>query len=324
MTRATRLFTLLVVVAALALGSVLPAAAQDANPACAGLEAADCQLLLGAQDALRGLQSFTSPEWAIDLNFTDGSQTFAFNASGRGAVVLPQSGTSGLLVHLVIDSASLSAPDQAPQSGSAEVILTDKMAFVNWNGEWYGQELTEDDLNLSELGSLQDMNPASLAGVPGIDLSGTVTTARGADEMILGQNAAAFTTNVDITGFLMAVLSSPVVGQAMGMEGMSDTGMTAEDVQMLGMFLGPMLEGSTLTFTQWVGQDDGLVHQVALDLGLNLNMSAFDPETQPITGSASFRAQIDQINEPYEVAMPENYRSMDELEGQLDSLNLGM
>lgn len=324
MTRATRLFTLLVVVAALALGAVLPAAAQDSNPLCAGLEAADCQLLVGAQDALGGLSSFTTPEWTIDLNFTDGTQTFAFNASGSGALVLPTDGTSGLLVHLKIDSASLTAPDQDPQSGSAEVIVTDKMAFVNWNGEWYGQELTAEDLDSAGLGDLQSMDTGSLGQISGIDLSGSVTTTRGTDEMVLGQNATAFTTNVDITGFLMSVLSSPAVGQVMGMQGMEGTGMTAEDIQMLGMFLGPMLQGTTLSFTQWVGQDDGLVHQVALDLGLNLNLSALDPETKPVTGTIAFRAQVDKINEPYEVTMPETYRPMDELQGQLDSLNLGM
>jgi len=321
MRRVTRIFTLLVVVAAMALGVALPAAAQDSNPLCTGLAASDCQLLVGGRDALSGLKSFTSPEWLIDLNFTDGKQSFVINATGQAAFVLPQDGTSGLLVHLVVDSFNAAVPDEEPQSGSVEVIVTDTMAFVNWKGEWYGQELSPEDL---DTGSLAAINPETWDVSSSFDLQGSVTTTRGADETILGQNTAAFTTDVDITGFLMAVLTSPAFGQALGAADMGDTGMTPEDVQMLGMFLGPMLQGTTLSFTQWVGQDNGQLRQVALNLGLNLDISAFDPETQPITGALIFRAQVDKVNEPYDVPLPENYRPMDDLDSELGSLDLGL
>ncbi|GAB4429544.1 MAG: hypothetical protein Kow00106_24470 [Anaerolineae bacterium] len=319
-----KLSVLLIVVLALALAA--PALAQGGDPACTGLSDADCQLLLSAGEAMTGISSFSAPAWSLDLNFSDGTQQFSLNASGSGAFQF-SADASQLLVHLVIDQASLVTPNGS-QAGAAEIIMTQDMGYVYFNGEWYGGELTEEDLgglgDITDLGSLmgstEGMGDLSAAG---IDLTGALSTTRGADEEIGGQPSAVFTTNINVGQLLVAVLASPMVGEMLGAAG-GDLGMgemTPEDMQMMGMFLTPLLGQSTVSVGQWVGLNDNMLHKIALDVVIDLNLSAFDPEAAPITGNITFASEIGAFNEPVSVSFPDSYRPIEELQAQLEALN---
>jgi hypothetical protein len=319
-----KLSFLLAVVLTLALAA--PTLAQGGDPLCTGLSDADCQLLQGVQAAMTGVSSFSTPSWTIDLNISDGTQQFSFNAKGSGAFQFSPD-ASQFLVHLVVDEASLVTPNGA-QAGAAEVILTQDMGYVFFNGEWYGSELTAEDLgslgSVTDLGSLiggtEGMGDLSAAG---IDLTGVLTTTRGADESIGGQPTAAFTTDINVGQLLVAVLASPMVGEMLGAAG-GDLGMgemTPEDMQMMGMFLTPLLGQSTLSVGQWVGLNDNMLHKIALEMVIDLNLSAFDPETPPISGNVSFASEIGAFNEPVSVSLPTSYRPIEELQAQLEGLN---
>ncbi len=329
---ARRLPVVLVILLALTL--VAPAFAQGGDPLCTGLSDSDCQLLLGTNAAMAGVTSFTTPAWAIDLNISDGTQEVVFNATGSGGFQFAPDG-SQFLIHLVISEAAFSSPDGS-QSGSAEIILTPEMGYVNYNGEWYGSPITEEDLaelGLGDLGNVADLESllggtaglGDAAALAGIDLTGIITTTRGPDEQVGGQPVAPFVTDINLAQLITAALSSPVVAEALGMGG-ADLGMgemTPEDIQMMGMMFAPMLGQTTLSFEQWVGVNDGMLRQIAFDMVINVDLSMFDPEAAPITGNISFMSGIDGFNQPLSVTFPDSYRPIEELEAQLDALGAG-
>jgi len=315
------------VVVFLMLAMAVPALAQGGDPMCAGLSDADCQLLKGVSGAMAGVSSFSTPAWTIDLNISDGTQQFLFNASGSGAFQFSPDG-SQLLVHLVIDQASLVTP-AGSQAGSAEVILTQDMGYVYFNGEWYGGELSAEDLGglggVTDLGSLVggQAGMGDIASTAGVDLTGVITTTRGADEQVGGQPTAVFTTDINVSQLVVALLASPVVGQALGVAG-GDLGlgeMSPEDLQMMGAMFAPMLGQSKIAVGQWVGLSDNMLYKLALDVTIDLNLSMFDPETPPITGAIAFMSEIGAVNQPVSVTFPTSYRPIEELNAQLEGLN---
>lgn len=319
------------VVLLLMLAVVAPALAQGGDPVCTGLNEADCQLLLNARSAMVGVSSFSTPAWAIDLSFSDGAaQEVTFSASGSGAMQFSPDG-SQLLVHLIIDQASLVTPNGS-QAGAAEIILTQDMGYVNYNGEWYGAPLTEEDLgSLSGVTGLGDLSglmggaagTGDIASATGIDLTGVLTTTRGADEQVGGQAAAVFTTDINIGQLVTAALASPMVQQALGLAGgeMGMGEMTPEDLQMMGMFITPLLGQSKISLGQWIGLSDSVLRKIALNVVIDLNPAAFDPEAPPIKGNISFMSEIGAVNQPVSVTLPSSYRPIEELEAQLEGLN---
>ena len=314
------------VVIAMLTFSALPALAQDgADPLCNGLSDADCQLMLAGQASMEGVTSFAAPSYSIGFMLNDGTDDMAFSAAGSGEFMLPVDGDmTSLMIHLFIDEASISDSGSS-ESGSAEVIVVDSMAYIKYEGEWYGDTLTEEDLgDFSDLGTIIDPNMLSGGGMGdmGVDMTGVVSTARGADQDMMGQSMAVFTTTVDINQLIVVLLSSPMVGGLLGEAMGGDAGMemSPEDLQMLGAFLTPMIAGTSLTFEQWVGVDDQMMHKIAVDAVLNLDMSMFDPESTPITGELHFASEITSVNESFSVTPPESYRSADELDLDLEEL----
>lgn len=323
----SRFVPVFVVIAMLAFGA-LPALAQDgANPLCNGLSDADCQLMTAGQASMENVASLAVPSFSINFMLNDGMDDMAFSLAGSGEFMLPVDGDmNSLMVHAYVDNMSMTDASGTQEVGNIEIIVLNSMAYINYEGEWYGDTLSEEDLgDFTDLGSIVD--PSMLGGdMGGLDLSGVVTTARGADQDMMGQTVAVFTTTFDLNQLIVTLLSSPMVGSllgdAMGGEGME---MTPEDLQMLGAFLTPMIAGTSLSFEQWVGVDDMMLHGVALDAVLNLDMSMFDPETGAITGELHFAAELANLNETFSVTAPENYRSGDELDLGLEELgSLGM
>ncbi len=322
-----------VLVAILALVPVLPALAQGGtNPVCNGLSESDCAILEGPTQ--NTVTSFLTPSWEVRFNFTDGTESVAFSGKGSGGFSFAD---GQIVAHLVIDELSVEAPDTPAWSGAIEVIVTNDMAYINYNGEWYGEAITPEDLQSMGLGSVADLSSLSdmgsmMSGTDmGIDLTGVLTTTRGADAESMGQKMADFTTTVDLTGLITAVLSSPMLGEALGAAGGAGDslglgGMTAEDMQMMGMFIGPLLAGTSISFEQWIGLDDSQIHMVKLDIPVNLDLSMLAPEVGKVTGEIYFMAELAAHNQPVEVTPPASYKPIAELETQLEDLGtlLGM
>lgn len=320
----TRLMSVLVVVALLVGTPVLSVFAQDDNPLCSGLEAADCATLNSAASAMDGVSSFRIPSWSFTLQGTDGTQNIDVSASGSGEVMLPAdpaAPTEGLLIHLVVDQASMSLPGEEPQSGGVELLVLGDMAYVNYNGQWYGEQLTPEDAQ-----EMADTFGAGAGGDAGMlegldmDFTGVITTARGTDGELEGQAMQSFVTTVDINALLMAVLSSPafgaLLGMGMGEEAQGMDQMTPEDMQMMAAIFGPMLTGTTVSFEQWIGADDSLIHRLNLDVVLSLNLAMFDPEAGVISGELHFTTDLSEHNGTFTVEAPTDFLPMEELEEQ--------
>jgi hypothetical protein len=323
-----RLLSVLVVVFLLA--APLSALAQETpDPLCGGLSAEDCDFLLSAQGTLATATSFAIPAMELKVNLNDGETNTALSVKGSGEIMLPTSGS--LLLHLVLTEITLEPADPSVP-GAVEVIINDKMGFVNVNGEWYGEELTEADLAdmQNTLDQVSGLTAVGDIGALGIDMTGVMTTTRGEDVDMMGMTMAHFTTSLDVGNLLVAVLSSPLLGQLLGASG-EDLGLgelSPEDMAMMGMIFQPMLAGTTLSVEDWFGVEDKYLHKLVIDANINLDLSMLGGEgAVPITGALYLDIELDQINAAFEVAAPESYKSMEELDMDMEGLGglgLGM
>jgi hypothetical protein len=314
-------FVSVLIVITIILTTPLAVFAQDGNPLCSGLSAEDCDTLLAALDTLNTVQSFTIPAWEVSFDMDDGSQTVSLSASGQAGYAAGEMVTDTVL-HVVIDEISMT-PAEGEIPEYVEVILADGFGYINYDGQWYGEELSESDL--ADFEDMFGMAGGESMGLGleslGIDLTGVVTTTRGADEDMMGMSLAPYTMEVDIAGLVMAALASPMVGEAMGMAG--EEAMSPEELQMMGAIFAPILGDTSISAGVWVGNDDGFIHRVELNLALDVDMTMFDPEAGAITGGLNFSADVSNIDEGYSVEAPTDYGTMEEFNEAIGDLDLG-
>ncbi len=316
MKHVVRILSLAVLVALLAAPFV---AFAQGDPRCNGLSEADCQIVLQAADMMSGVTSFTIPdfEFYFDLSMPDSDtgelQTVMASGTGNGAVSITS--PDDALVYLYIAEASMDDGESSETIEDVEVILTPTMQYVKYEGEWYGGQ-EETDFSSFDTSAL-DFN--SLMGSLGIDLTNVATTTRGDDAELHGQAMATFSTSIDIGQLLNALLASPAVGEALGMGG--EEAMSPEELQMISAFLVPMLEGTSLDAEQWIGLDDGYVHEVSVNLVLSLDMTMFAPEAGALTGELRFNMEMDSFNQPVDVTIPTEYKSLDEMDVEVPDLS---
>ena len=325
-----RMTTLVVLAALMLIGPSLALAQDSTNPLCNGLSPEDCAILEAAAAASAGVTSFEVPAYSIALSVDTGEEggQIEFSATGSGAFMLPTDMANpldGLMLYLQIDDAMFS-DGMEMQQGAATVLIKDGMAYINYDGEWYGEEITAEDveeMGLGDLASLTEMGTEDL----GMDLSGVISTMRGEDVDMMGQSMATFTSTVDITTLLTTLLSSPAVGSLLGGADLGMEGMSPEDMQMIGMMLAPLLQGTSISAEQWIGADDSQIHNLVVDVVFNLDMSMFDPESAPLALSVNFSSEVANHNGSFEYEAPAEYRPGSELEmdlGAVAELNLGM
>jgi hypothetical protein len=73
-----------------------------------------------------------------------------------------------------------------------------------------------------------------------------------------------------------------------------------------------------------VGTADNFLHQLRLDVNLNLDATMISPEAGVIKGEFHFLTDIAQHNESFTVTPPTDFRPMEELQSQLDAATSGM
>ena len=66
-------------------------------------------------------------------------------------------------------------------------------------------------------------------------------------------------------------------------------------------------------FEQWVGLDDSLIHKITLNVAIDLDLTLFAVELGVVTGSLVLESEIADFNQKFEVAVPESYKSLDDL-----------
>jgi hypothetical protein len=320
------------IIAVLVLVSALPVFAQGSSHAiCNGLSDADCQTLTTAQANLSNIKSFSSSAWSFDLNASDSKTTVAYSASGSGEFVLPTGANSaGLLIHLMVSDLNVSAGSTTVTMKDAEVIVTDKMAYVKYNGDWYGQALTAQDLNSMGLGSLSGLSglsnmlgsgtggsanggTANALSSLGIDLTGVVTTTRGADATVGSDTVQVYTTNFDLAKLIGSVLASPAITPLLGSSGSS---MTPDQLKMIGSMVAPMLGTTSINLEEMVGSDANL-RGIKLNVVLDIDPSLFSPGTGKITGNLTFGTDLTGLNQTYTATEPSSYKPMSDLNALL-------
>ena len=212
------------------------------------------------------------------------------------------------------------------------------MLYVNADGEWYGGDIS-DEMAEGQAAAGEEMDgagaadPADIAmALEGLDLSAAVSTTREADAEMMGQSMAVFTTNVDAAQVVVTLLTFPPVLQAlmdaMGGDtaGMDEMELTPEDVQMLGMIFAPMLAGTQISLTRWVGVDDGYIHHIEFLTDLSLDVSMFasgeGAPTEPIVGNISLTSDLANFNESFDITPPAEFRPLEELEGEAEALGM--
>ncbi len=323
MSRLVRISALAALVMLMALSPALPALAQaSGDPICNGLSQADCELITRAGDAMDGVNSLSIPSWSLALSLQVQGGNVDLQARGSApALDFAEPPT----VHFVIENAALTTPDGV-ESGGLEFITQNNMIYVKIDDVWYGGAADEQDLGemgeVPELGDLAEIGELDL----NIDLSGAISTARGEDVEMMGQPMATFTTTLDPARALAALLMDPSIGNALGMAlGQAELGMEGlnpQDLQLLGAMLGPMLSKSSISFEQWIGLEDSLIHKIALNVVIDLDLSFFAPELGVVTGNLFLESEMADFNETFEVAVPQSYKSLEDL--NLEGLQLEM
>lgn len=311
-----KLLSLLVIVVVLVAPTLTVLAQNGDNPICQGLSAADCQELLAAQSAMAMVTSVAMPSWEISFTLNvpamePGQAPVAIDFAARGSGALSMDMAADVIINLVIDEATITDGAET-QSGSAQLIITPTMGYILWEGQWYGGEITDGDLpaadDLAMLGELTNLNE-SLA-MMGLDLTGVINTTRAGD---------VFTSTVNITGLVMALLQSPMLGGMLGDMMGDDMGgmeMDQETIGMLAMFLPALLGSSSLTTT--TGIAGGYQNMLGLDLVIDMDLSLFG--LGAIQGNVHFMTTMADYNMPVMADIPAEYLPIEELDAQIGEL----
>lgn len=320
MKHVVRLVPVLVIVV-LVLSMPMVAFAQD--PLCEGLSEADCDMMLSALDTVATVESFTVPAWEFTLKFDSGEEVTELSAAGSAGFVIADD-IANSVVYIKLDSLVM-VPDDPSLPETAELLVVDGFGYVNYDGEWYGEELSESDLaDVDEMLGMVESS-GSITGMDeslGLDLTGVVTTTREADDEMHGQSVAVYSMEVDLMTLLVNALSSPMVGEALGMGDMGMEEMSPEELSMMAMMFAPILGESGIGAGLVVGEDDGYIHGVELWVDLDIDLSMMGADSPPITGEIYFSAEVTDVDAGFSVDPPASYGSMDELEDKLDEIEV--
>lgn len=195
-----RFSTVIVLVVALLVGSVLPAVAQG-TPNCNGLSDSDCQILLDSTQAMEGVTALSISSMSASINMQAEGETIELSVEGSGAFILPpnlvalmsdmpstmtmtdmtplldlvnridaafiEEALAGAMLHVVIDNATMNTPDEAGSIG-AQAILKDKVFYVelaspNGATSWFGEPVVLTPTDLAELDAELDEMQTQLA-----------------------------------------------------------------------------------------------------------------------------------------------------------------
>jgi len=335
----TRLLALLLIVV-MALGLAASVSAQDSSM-CFNLSADDCAVITAASANSSSIQAFN-----YTVNFTlnaDLSSVAAMAGPGtpnkidvkvnaNGAMILEKEAKPPVAATFNLDANA--DMGTGAQSAKASLVLKDGVAYYQdpASSKWIGMKLADllkaanlpipvDSLLSGDLSALSAMaNPQTMGAMAGgmnpadlealMKIPGFIDYKRLPDESLGDAKVSPFALTVDV----IPLLSSPEFSKLMQSMSSSDpqAGMAAAMIPMLA-------QNATLklTVTQYVGADDKLIHKLAVDGELKLDLSALAamgastgsnaaPAMGPITGNVHFDVELSDINSAdIKIAAPE-------------------
>jgi hypothetical protein len=233
---------------------------------------------------------------------------------------------------LVVDNFSVSVPGEIPTTlDGLQAMYKDRGVFMHMTSPtgaeaWFGQEIDVSAANVAELEMcLEEMQAALEEGMadPAFsetfgqmdDLMGLVdpltqvvnahtTTVRGDDMELMGQTMMPFTTTVDLLGMvndpdlasaLVRMLEDPMLAELTGGE-LANMGLDVKQLEALLAIAATFVNEGAVTSTIVVGAD-GFVHQMSMDMVIDVNLAILGDPTMPgLRITADYAIGFDAIN----------------------------
>lgn len=306
-------------VPALACGFPLPAGSTMmavSKATCAEGESIDsCQMRQDAYELMSKLNSATIQNLNMYLYTDDGSGsvTEATFTGSYGYQVSSEGEGLGADLDASIVKGQVTSPTGTDSLDGARFLIVGTKAYTSRDG---GQTWTEEELDPNSLmgvGLLLGLSGTKAAGIDLFADPGIYTVTAGQDVEIEGQTMHVQTLAVDLTKLLgnAEVLGTlmdsgfAAAGDAMGMT-QESLGVTPEQVALMSAMLIPMLTGTEMSATLFIGADDGYIHRLSEKYIFKADLSAMSPGTKPITMTYELSGDITQHNMPLAITAPMN------------------
>jgi hypothetical protein len=285
---------------------------------CAEEEAvATCQARQDAYQAMSKLHSAAIQDLTMALYIDDGTQVTSANLTGSYEYVVTGEDTGlGANIHAVVTDGQVESGDgSAPQvlTGMEFIIYGDKAYSSTDGGQTWGYEEL-DSSALSGIGMLLGLGGARGAALNLFSDPTVFKVTVDANAPIDGQVMDVQTLTLDLS----ALLAKPDVMTGLLQQGTTAGGdilnLSPEDLQaldpqqiaLMSVFLLPLLEGTELSTTLYIGQDDGYIHRVEDNYVLMMDLSKIDAQSKPMKMSYVLSGTITQHNATLVINEPQN------------------
>lgn len=332
----------ILVVCALLLGLVPTAFAQGVDLNCLGLSADDCKIVTDATANTANLRSFTQ-SFTFELNVS-GMETLdptatplSLKASGSGPFVLDPAVTP--MENAVAMALDING-EASGQSGAFSLVIVDGVLYFKdpTSDKWMGIKLQD---AMGQAGALTGglvpgvggapsdgsttVDPAvaqaamgamsSLATFDPFAIDGFANQSRQTDAELDGQKMYAFqhTFNLD------ALFKSPEFQKLLTDLGQvaAQADQSAAQVAMMLPMISQLATGE-ISFTRWIGADDGFAHRIVLSANLVIDLNAMmgasgssGTQLPPINLQFSLSVDMTKINDTTAPTAPEGAEMID-------------
>lgn len=306
----------------LACGFPLPIATETGSAiptvVCAEGEAAEtCDMRTTAYQLMGELSAVSVEDMEMMLDVESEEDPTNLMLQGGYDLVVNDADTEiGADIFAYIDQASSTDADGTEDISGAQIIVVDGEAYTSEDGgETWTKETLEDDALLG-LGVVMGFGGAAGFNLDLFSDPTAFSVTAGEDMEMDGQTMKVQTLTVDLAGLLgnpellgSLLESNADTGSELGMD-TEELGDPAEIAMMAAMLM-PMMGNTEFSTTLYIGADDGLVHYVEHDYVFSLDMSAFDPETAPLSMSYLLKGRMTNHNGDIMVSAPADFTEGD-------------
>lgn len=285
---------------------------------CAQEEAvATCQARQDAYQAMNKLHSAAVKDLTMALYIDDGTQVTAANLAGSYEYVVTGEDTGlGANIHAVVTDGQVQSGDGSPPqilTGMEFIIYGDKAYSSLDGGQTWGYEEL-DSSALSGIGMLLGLGGARGAALNLFSDPTVFKVTVNENVSVDGQMMSVQTLTLDLS----ALLANADVMSALLQQGTTAGGdmlnLSPEDLQafdpqqiaLMSVFLLPLLEGTELSTTLYIGQDDGYIHRIEDHYVLMMDLSKIDAQSKPMKMSYLLSGTITQHNAALVINVPQN------------------
>lgn len=250
-----------------------------------GEDAAECQVRQDAYQLMGKLQTARVEDLAMYLLVDDGTEEMRMQISGNyDYVVVPATEGLGANVHAVLENAEITDEFGTQTYNDLQFMIVDGAAYSSEDGgtTWITEEL--DDNTMLVLGIVLGLGGVTGAGLDIYSDPGVFDVVTGDPVELNGQMMTVQTLQLDLSALLqssdtlLALLQEgfAVGGEVMGLDP-ATLGMELDQLALIAGMMLPFLQGSELSTTIYIGQDDGYIYQVDDNFSIKIDMSALDP-----------------------------------------------